>query len=62
MADVVNLRLSVDGEMLAYCIMKQALEEIVALRDAKPWDFDPDKVADIARDALECEERLGNGA
>lgn len=50
--------LTIDGEYLAYCAMKAALEEIQELRDARPWEADMDKMADIARDALECEERL----
>lgn len=56
------LALTMDGEVLAYAAMKAALEEIVALKDSKPWEADLDKAVDIARDALECEARLGDGA
>jgi hypothetical protein len=51
-----------DGEVLAYAAMKQALEDIVALKDSKPWEADLDKAVDIAKAALECEARLGDGA
>ena len=56
------MRLTIDGELLAYCAMKAALEDIVAARDAKPWDCDADKMADIARDVLEVEARMTDGA
>lgn len=51
--------LTIDGEYLAYCAMKAALEDIVALRDSKPWEADLDEAVDIARAALETEARLG---
>ena len=55
----VDLALTLDGELLAYCAMKAALEEIRDMREAKPWEADLGKAADIAVAALECEERLG---
>ena len=51
--------LTIDGEYLAYCAMKSALEEILALKDKSPWETDAEEIARIARAALECEERLG---
>ena len=51
--------LTVDGEYLAYCAMKAALEDIAAQRDKGAWEADLTTAADIARAALECEERLG---
>lgn len=50
------------GEMVAYCAMKAALEDIRDLRDKQPWEADLDKAADIAKEALEVEARMTDGA
>jgi hypothetical protein len=57
-----TLSLTIDGEYLAYCAMKSALEDIVAMRDKSPWEADVDDAVDIAKAALECEARLGSGS
>ena len=57
MAHVASL--TIDGEYLAYCAMKSALEEIVELHDKQSWEANADKMAEIAQSALDCEARLG---
>ena len=60
--EAITLSLKVDGEYLAYCAMRQALEEIYELKDSQAWVADLDEAVEIARAALECERRLGDGA
>lgn len=58
--DCSTLSLTIDGEYIAYCAMKSALEEIVELGEKPAWEVDRDKVVEIAKSALACEERLGS--
>ena len=57
MANVAVVRLTLDGDVLAYAAMKQALEEIVAMGD--DWSKDKADAVHEAELALEIEERLG---
>lgn len=57
MASVAAIRLTMDGDVLAYAAMKNALESIVAMAD--DWSKDKADAVHEAEVALEIEERLG---
>lgn len=63
MADMSKLSVTLDaGELVAYCAMKQALEDIRDMRDRQPWEGNLEAAADMAREALETERRMTGGA
>lgn len=59
---MASVHLTIDGEYLAYAAMKQALEDIAAMKDARPWEAELDDAVKLARAALRAEEDLAGGA